>query len=58
MATKMTAARASMVHQVKQQVDGIYGFKTMQPEEIAQQVKWLLYKDRFMCLSQKREVSE
>jgi hypothetical protein len=43
----MTAARASMVHHVKQQVDGIYGFKTKQPDEIRQEVQWLFFKDRF-----------
>jgi hypothetical protein len=39
-------------------VDGIYGFKTKQPDEIRQEVQWLLFKDRFTCPSQRREVIE
>jgi hypothetical protein len=58
MATKMTAARATMVHQVKPQADGIYRFKTKQPEENRKEEPRLLFKDHFTCQSQKREVIE
>jgi hypothetical protein len=58
MATKMAAARATMVHQVKQQADGIYRFKTKQPEENRKEVQRLPFKDHFTCQSQKRKVIE
>src|SRR4051812_47277944 len=38
-----------MVHNAKECVDAIYGFRTKTPEDIKKEVKWLLTKDRFTC---------
>ena len=45
-----------MVHQCKESIDAIFGFRTKTPTEIQQEVTWLLSKDRFTCPMALREV--
>ena len=53
--SKMTSTRSHMVSKA-QIVDALYGFRVRSPQEIRQNVAWLLEKDRFTCPREGRHV--
>ena len=48
--------RSQLVSECKIQIPEIYGLTKLEPEDLAQKVKWLLKNDRFICRADGREV--